>query len=226
VGEVCASCAQKSELLTAFQTARSEAEQAFRKSERLHGEIDRTSAAYRVSKCWAIGTEASFTLASGSVRFSGGIRSCSRKSPSPVLDAKVRKRMGRSGSPKRSRKIGYSSAGTVEFLREESGKTLLLFEMNARIQVEHPVTEMGDGRGSCENRKFESLQERNFPTVVGPRRVFEGIAIECPHQRPEDPDTFVSIARPAFTAFPGSRRARPSALTTRLLCRCRNSSLL
>ncbi len=42
------------------------------------------------------------------------------------------------------KKIGYSSAGTVEFLRDDSGN-LYFIEMNARIQVEHPVTEMVTG---------------------------------------------------------------------------------
>ena len=65
------------------------------------------------------------------------------ESPSPVLDAKIRKKMG-DQVVEALTKIGYSSAGTVEFLREESGK-LYFIEMNARIQVEHPVTEMVTG---------------------------------------------------------------------------------
>jgi len=65
------------------------------------------------------------------------------ESPSPVIDGNVRDSLGR----KVSRAVaaaGYVNAGTVEFLRDVDG-SLYFMEMNARLQVEHPVTEMVTG---------------------------------------------------------------------------------
>lgn len=66
------------------------------------------------------------------------------ESPSPALDTKTRDEMG-ARVAKALSKIGYSSAGTVEFLRDEASGKLYFIEVNARIQVEHPVTEMISG---------------------------------------------------------------------------------
>jgi len=65
------------------------------------------------------------------------------ETPSPALDADLRHRMGET-----ARKVielsGYNNAGTVEFLLDEN-KNFYFLEVNARIQVEHPVTEMVTG---------------------------------------------------------------------------------
>ena len=65
------------------------------------------------------------------------------ESPSPGIDAELRERICQSGVAL-ARQVGYASAGTVEFLLDESGEYYLL-EMNTRLQVEHPVTEMVTG---------------------------------------------------------------------------------
>ena len=62
------------------------------------------------------------------------------ESPSPVVDDAMRQRMGEAAI-KGALAVGYASAGTVEFLLDASGDFYFL-EMNTRIQVEHPVTEM------------------------------------------------------------------------------------
>ncbi len=62
------------------------------------------------------------------------------ESPSPAVDADLRARMG-DAAVKLTRKVGYHSAGTVEFLLDEDG-SFYFMEMNTRIQVEHTVTEM------------------------------------------------------------------------------------
>jgi acetyl-CoA carboxylase biotin carboxylase subunit len=62
------------------------------------------------------------------------------EAPSPVLDKKLRDKMG-AVAVKACKEIGYSSAGTFEFLLDEDG-SFYFMEMNTRIQVEHPVTEM------------------------------------------------------------------------------------
>ncbi|MBN1198488.1 MAG: acetyl-CoA carboxylase biotin carboxylase subunit [Bacteroidales bacterium] len=65
------------------------------------------------------------------------------ESPSPTLTAEVRAKMG-TAAVKIGKEIGYSSAGTIEFLVDKNLNFYFL-EMNTRIQVEHPVTEMVTG---------------------------------------------------------------------------------
>ncbi len=63
--------------------------------------------------------------------------------PSPVVDAATRETIG-DLAVKAVQAAGYVNAGTVEFLRGEDG-SFYFMEVNARLQVEHPVTEMVTG---------------------------------------------------------------------------------
>jgi len=66
------------------------------------------------------------------------------ESPSSVVDAKMRKRLGEMVL-KGIKSINYVSCGTIEFLLDEKTNNFYFMEMNTRIQVEHPVTEMVTG---------------------------------------------------------------------------------
>lgn len=65
------------------------------------------------------------------------------ETPSAILDEKTRKKMGEV-AVKAAKEIGYTNAGTIEFLVDKN-KEFYFMEMNTRVQVEHPITEMVTG---------------------------------------------------------------------------------
>ena len=65
------------------------------------------------------------------------------EAPSPFLDSQLRKKMGEE-AVSLAKAVNYSSAGTVEFIVDEE-KNFYFLEMNTRLQVEHPVTELVTG---------------------------------------------------------------------------------
>ncbi|WP_078413720.1 acetyl-CoA carboxylase biotin carboxylase subunit [Priestia abyssalis] len=66
------------------------------------------------------------------------------ETPSPALDESVREQMGEA-AVKAAQAVQYTGAGTVEFIYDYREKKFYFMEMNTRIQVEHPVTEMVTG---------------------------------------------------------------------------------
>jgi len=117
------------------------------------------------------------------------------ESPSPVLNAEQRERVG-AQVVAALKKVGYSNAGTVEFLREASGH-LYFIEMNTRIQVEHPVTEWISGIDLIK-AQIRLAAGEELADVVGAVE-FRGHAIEC-RINAEDPETFTPSAG-RITAF-------------------------
>ena len=63
------------------------------------------------------------------------------ESPSTQIDSKTREQMGQA-AVKAAKMMGYRNAGTMEFIYDLDSKNFYFMEMNTRIQVEHPVTEM------------------------------------------------------------------------------------
>ncbi|MCG8570483.1 MAG: acetyl-CoA carboxylase biotin carboxylase subunit, partial [Spirochaetes bacterium] len=113
------------------------------------------------------------------------------EAPSPALDEATRQKMGEA-AVNAAKAVGYYSAGTIEFLVDQSGDFFFM-EMNTRIQVEHPVTEMITGT---------DLIKEQFRVASGEKISFSqkdlkinGHSIEC-RINAEDPDK-------NFIPFPG-----------------------
>ena len=106
------------------------------------------------------------------------------ESPSPALNARQRAGIGETVA-KAMRKLGYSGVGTVEFLYE-SGEFYFI-EMNTRIQVEHPVTEMITGIDLI-NEQIKIAAGSPLTLTQNDVR-FSGHAIEC-RVNAENPATF------------------------------------
>ena len=103
--------------------------------------------------------------------------------PSPALDEATRKAMGEA-AVRAAKAVGYESAGTIEFLYDRQGKFYFM-EMNTRIQVEHPVTEMVTGIDIVKEQI--RIAEGNPLPFAQEDIHLRGHAIEC-RINAEDPD--------------------------------------
>ncbi len=130
------------ELKSALEGARSEAERSFGDSEVY---VEKAIINPRHVEMQVLADEHGNTVYLGE-------RECSlqrrhqkvlEESPSPIVDAGMRRRMGEV-AVRVAQAAGYSNAGTVEFLVDQQ-KNFYFLEMNTRLQVEHPVTELVTG---------------------------------------------------------------------------------
>jgi acetyl-CoA carboxylase biotin carboxylase subunit len=115
------------------------------------------------------------------------------EAPSPVLQPEIRERMGRT-AVQGAERIGYYSLGTMEFLYEQESGQFYFMEMNTRLQVEHPVTEMTTGLDLV---KLQIRVAAGEPLGIRQEDVhLRGHAIEC-RINAENPDQ-------AFRPSPGT----------------------
>jgi acetyl-CoA carboxylase biotin carboxylase subunit len=175
-------CRDESSLSAALQTARAEAEAAFKNSSvYLEKFIDRprhvevqilADSHGRIVSCW----DRDCTLQRRHQKLV-------EESPAPTLPVKVRTRLG-DAAIRLARAAGYVNAGTCEFLVDTDNQFYFI-EVNARIQVEHPVTECVTGLDLVKHQiriaAGEPLGLRQDDVVV------RGHAIEC-RINSEDPD--------------------------------------
>ncbi len=108
------------------------------------------------------------------------------ESPSPAMTDELRASLGEV-IRRAIRETGYTTLGTLEFLMDERGK-LYFMEMNTRVQVEHPVTEMVTGVDLVEQQIRAAAGEKLSLPDTRPWS-FRGHAIEC-RINAEDPKSF------------------------------------
>jgi acetyl-CoA carboxylase biotin carboxylase subunit len=109
------------------------------------------------------------------------------ESPSPAVSDQQREEIS-AALRKAIAASGYTNAGTVEFLMDETGK-LHFIEVNARVQVEHPVTEFVTGIDIVKAQIRIAQGEELSDILQGPVKL-RGHAIEC-RINAENPETFV-----------------------------------
>lgn len=97
------------------------------------------------------------------------------EAPSPAIDEDLRMQMG-AAALKAAKAVQYTGAGTVEFLLDKH-KNFYFMEMNTRIQVEHPVTEMVTG---VDLIKEQIMVASGYPlSITQDEIVINGWSIEC-----------------------------------------------
>lgn len=188
-------CYNDEELKTNFSQARIEAEKAFGSGE------------LYLEKLILNGRHIEFQILADSFHnvIHLGERECSiqrknqkliEESPSPAVDTEKRHTMGNlaAGSIK---KINYLNAGTIEFLMDED-KNLYFMEMNTRLQVEHPVTEMITGVDIVAEQI--KIAANHMLSINQEDVTFNGHAIEC-RINAEDPANNFAPSPGVITGF-------------------------
>ena len=127
------------------------------------------------------------------------------ESPSCAIDEELRKKMGEA-AVKGAKAANYYSAGTIEFLLDQNNEFYFM-EMNTRIQVEHPVTEMVTGIDLIKEQIKIAAGEKL--TIAQEDVKIQGHAIEC-RINAEDPDkNFMPCPGTVnYIHFPGGKGIR------------------
>ena len=127
------------------------------------------------------------------------------ESPSPAVDEILRKKMGEAAIAG-AKAVGYIGVGTVEFLLDKN-KDFYFMEMNTRIQVEHPITEMVTGADLIKWQIRMHAGDK-FPDYLYNMKL-RGHSIEC-RINAEDPDKNFSPSAMPISSFhmPGGKGVR------------------
>jgi len=127
------------------------------------------------------------------------------ESPSSAVDEDLRKRMGKAAIAG-AKAVNYVGVGTVEFLLDKN-KDFYFMEMNTRIQVEHPITEMVTGADLIKLQILTHAGQK-FPDYLYKMKL-RGHSIEC-RINAEDPDMNFAPSPMKITSFhmPGGKGVR------------------
>jgi acetyl-CoA carboxylase biotin carboxylase subunit len=129
------------------------------------------------------------------------------ESPSPALSPVERSELGEAAA-RAAAAIGYAGAGTIEMLRDAEGR-MYFMEMNARLQVEHPVSECITGVDIVKEQLKVAANERLG--LSQDRIVVRGHAIEC-RINAEDPAQGFRPSPGTLTAFAIPKEAGPGTV--------------
>ncbi len=125
------------------------------------------------------------------------------EAPCPIMTPELRKRMG-DAAVAAAKSVNYSNVGTVEFLLEDD--EFYFMEMNTRVQVEHPITEMITGVDIVKEQILSAAGEKLRYAQEDIK--FNGHAIEC-RINAEDPENFLpSPGKVTYYHVPGGLGVR------------------